>query len=207
MRFRRLLTASFSTLCIVVAAQNDSMNLRPERLAEPDILPLKEQEKKTLVRSATRTATDAADQPFPVYIITSDEILRNGWITLCDVLKNAPSLRVSQPGSALDGETFLMRGLSGNSFAKILINDVPIKPSAAGGMPIGAQLPIRQAERIEILYGPAATIYGADASAGVINIILKETERPLFTQADLRSGASGYSCRQAIRLPALLALR
>ena len=44
----------------------------------------------------------------------------------------------------------------------------PVRPSVVGAMPIGSQLPIRQAERIEVIYGPAATIYGADAASGVI---------------------------------------
>jgi len=61
------------------------------------------------------------------------------------------------------------------------------------GMPIGAQLPIKQAERIEIIFGPAAAVYGADASAGVINIILKETDRPSYTQADLSVGTQVFS--------------
>ncbi|HRI58541.1 MAG TPA: TonB-dependent receptor, partial [Saprospiraceae bacterium] len=52
---------------------------------------------------------------------------------------------------------------------------------------------IRQAERIEVLYGPASAIYGNEACAGVVNIILKETERPVFTQADLSFGNNGYN--------------
>ena len=71
----------------------------------------------------------------------------NGYLTLTDVLKRLPGIRVSQPGSALEGETFLMRGLLGNAYAKILINDLPIKPFLVSGMPIGAQLPIREAYR------------------------------------------------------------
>jgi len=60
-------------------------------------------------------------------------------------------------------------------------------------MPIGAQLPIRQAERIEIIYGPAAALFGGDANAGVINIIIEQTNKPLYTQANLSIGADEYS--------------
>ena len=103
-----------------------------------------------------------------------------------------PGIRVSQPGSALEGETFTMRGLMGNTYAKILINGNPVKPYVVSGMPIGAQLPIQQAERIEVIYGPAAALYGADASAGVINIVLAESERPVFTKASLHIGSDNY---------------
>lgn len=175
-------------------SQNDStLLLEPERLTVKDIVTRDLDLEKTRAISATRSLEDVDDLPFTMWVVTADDILRNGYVTLGDVLRAAPGIRVSQPGNAQEGETFLMRGLSGNQYVKILINDVPVKPSIALGMPIGAQLPIRQAERIEVLYGPASAIYGNEACAGVVNIILKETERPLFTQADLSFGNNGYN--------------
>lgn len=178
-------------LCL---SQNDStLLLTPERLGERDIRFRDLSQLEVMVISATRSPEEIDQQPFTVWVITSEEILRNGFVTLGDVMRAAPGVRVSQPGNAVEGEMFLMRGLSGNQYVKILINDVPIKPAIAGGMPIGAQLPIRQAERIEVMYGPAGAIYGDEACAGVINIILKETERPVFTQADLSFGRFSYN--------------
>ena len=86
-----------------------------------------------------------------------------------------------------------MRGLLGNAYTKILINDIPIKPAFVNGLPIGAQLPIKEAERIEIIYGTGAALYGADAAAGVINIITRQSEKPVYMQADLSVGAGEYS--------------
>jgi outer membrane receptor protein involved in Fe transport len=175
-------------------AQNDStLLLAPERLTERDIRPRDLSQRKSVAQSATRTLEAIEDLPFTTVVFTAEDILRNGFVTLTDVLKAAPGIRVSQPGNAVEGETFMLRGLSGNQHVKVLINDVPIKPSIALGMPIGAQLPIRQAERIEILYGPAAAIYGDETCAGVVNIILKESERPVYTQADLAFGRFGYN--------------
>ena len=172
---------------------DSALLLKPERLGVKDIININPDQNKNKAISATRTLTDLDQLPFDVWVITADDILRYGFVTLVDVLKAAPGIRVSQPGNAAEGETFLMRGLSGNQYVKIMINDVPIKPGVCGGMPIGAQLPIRQAERIEVFYGPASAIYGNDACAGVVNIILKETERPVFTQADLGFGRNGYN--------------
>jgi outer membrane receptor protein involved in Fe transport len=182
-------------LCLLNArAQNDStLLLTPERLTERDIRPRDLSQRKSMAQSATRTLETIEDLPFTTVVFTAEDILRNGFVTLTDVLKAAPGIRVSQPGNAVEGETFMLRGLSGNQYVKVLVNDVPIKPSVALGMPIGAQLPIRQAERIEILYGPAAAIYGDEACAGVVNIILKESERPVYTQADLAFGRFGYN--------------
>lgn len=175
-------------------AQNDStLLLAPERLTERDILPRDLTQKNIRAFSATRSLDAVEDSPFTIVVFTAEDILRNGFVTLTDVLKAAPGVRVSQPGNAVEGETFMVRGLSGNQYMKILINDIPIKPSMALGMPIGAQLPIRQAERIEILYSPAGAIYGDETCAGVVNIILKESERPVYTQADLGFGRFGYN--------------
>lgn len=190
----KILPLLLAFLPVLLFSQNDStLLLAPERLAEGDILPRDLSQKKTVAISATRSLETVDDQPFTTVVFTAEDILRNGFVTLTDVLKAAPGIRVSQPGNSVEGETWMLRGLSGNQYMKVLVNDIPIKPSIALGMPVGAQLPIRQAERIEILYGPAAAIYGDEACAGVVNIILKESERPVYTQADLGFGRFGYN--------------
>ncbi|MCB9353405.1 MAG: TonB-dependent receptor [Lewinellaceae bacterium] len=191
---RHYLFAVFLLSIRVLFAQNDStLLLAPEHLGYEDIATRDADLEKSMVVSGTRSLEEVDQLPFTVWVVTAEDILRNGFVTLGDVLRAAPGVRVSQPGNALEGETFLMRGLSGNKYVKVLINDMPVKPGTALGMPIGAQLPIRQAERIEVIYGPASSIYGTDACAGVVNIILKETERPIFTQADLAFGNLGYN--------------
>jgi hypothetical protein len=174
--------------------QNDStLLLAPERLTEKDVVFKKMDDKFVPFTSATRNVENSASLPFTTWVITAEDILRYGFVTLTDVLKAAPGMRVSQPGNAMEGETFLMRGQVGNQYVKILINDIPVKNSVALGTPIGAQLPIRQAARIEVIYGPQGVMYGNEACVGVVNIILKETERPIFTQADLSFGSQGFN--------------
>jgi hemoglobin/transferrin/lactoferrin receptor protein len=141
------------------------------------------------VIAASRTLKNIEDLPVTVYIITRDEILGNGYITLVDALGSLPGIRVSQPGSAADGETFLVRGIFGNYYCKILLDGIEINPSVTGGMPIGAQLPVRQAERIEVIFGPASSVYGGEALAGVINIVTHQSDRPVTAQADIAMGS------------------
>ena len=166
-------------------------NKKMFRLNEDDISQ-ENNNNRTKVVSASRTGKYIEDLPVTVYVVTRDEILKNGYTTLTDVLKDVPGIKVSQPGSGIEGETFLMRGLHGNYYTKILVDDVPIQPSVVSGMPIAGQLPIRQAEKIEIILGPASSVYGADAMAGVINIITKTSERPTWAQASLSLGDWGY---------------
>ncbi len=176
-----------------LGAQSDSLTLRMDRLGREDVKVNEQLLEKQRVVSASRSLKTVAELPFTIYVVTKEEIFKNGYTTLVDVLKSVPGIKVSQPGSALEGETFMMRGLLGNAYTKILINDLPVKPSVVSGMPIGAQLPIKEAERIEIIFGPGAAIYGADASAGIVNIITAQTEKPIYAQADLSIGNDAYT--------------
>lgn len=173
-------------------SQKDSTDLiKREKLTYDNIIDIKEKQLKIV--SASRSAKSMVDIPVTVYVITHDEIIKNGYVTLIDVLKSVPGMKISQPHSAELGEAFLQMGLLGNSYTKILINNIPIKPSVVIGMPIAAQLPIRQAERIEIVFGPASAVYGADAASGVINIITKNPEDGFYALADMEFGTGAYN--------------
>ena len=193
-------------------AQQDSVALEPKELGILDIIrPVDEDRDKIKIISGSRFPIAAGELPYSTYVITKEEIRENSYETLVDALKMTPGIFTSQPGSAIEGETFLMRGLLGNAYTKILINDIPIKPAfVAGffkilindipikpafvaGMPIGAQLPVREAEQIEIIYGAGASLYGADASAGIINIITRQSDKPVYMQADLAIGGGEFS--------------
>ena len=187
------ITIFFLFLTFLSFGQIDSLILIHDELNSGDIINREILQGQEQVISASRSLKSLKDLPFTIHVISKEEIRKYGYTTLVDVIKMLPGIKISQPGSALEGETFLMRGLFGNAHTKILLNGNPIKPSVVNGMPIGAQIPIRQAERIEVIYGPAAALYGADASAGVINIILEETERPVYTTANLSIGSRGFT--------------
>ncbi|MDP5139108.1 MAG: TonB-dependent receptor plug domain-containing protein, partial [Spirosomaceae bacterium] len=179
---RLLFICIFCSLGLQTYAQADSTVLNLDKLYWEDI----QFEKKRLldvVISGSRTEEERKDVTDKVYVITKQEIHDNGYYTLVDVMASLPGIRTSQPGSGQEGETFYMRGLQGNTYAKILINDIPFKAFISKSIGISSQLPIRQAERIEVIYGTKASIYGVDASAGIINIILpqgKELENGTF---------------------------
>lgn len=177
-----------------LAAQTDTVFiLLPEMLSDTHVLARRTDLVERMAISATRSLERVEELPQTVWVFTAREIARYGFVTLADVLRAVPGIRVSQPGTALEGELFQVRGLRGNAYARVLINDVPIRPSAAPGMPIGAQLPLSQCERVEVLLGPASSIYGDGACALVVHLILKESERPVYTQADLSLGNYGFN--------------
>jgi len=145
-----------------------------EKLGTGD-LSIREDTIEMSVISASRSSKRIGELPITIHII-----------------KSLPGMRVSQPGSGELGESFQLRGLTGNLYTMILINGLPVKPSTVIGMPISSQLPVRQAERIEVIYGPAAAVYGADAVSGVINIITREADKGTFVMGDISLGQSGY---------------
>jgi len=187
----KILILLFSPLALW--SQVDTVVLEADQLLFDDIAPAKTEVATQKIFATTRSLKDLKDLPFTIHVITKEEIRDNGYRTLVDALKMSPGIRVSQPGSAIEGETFLMRGLLGNGYTKILLNGNPIKPSVVKGMPIGAQLPIQQAERIEVIYGAMGSLYGGDGSAGIVNIVLEETERPVYTQANLSLGSNEFT--------------
>lgn len=171
---------------------SDSTNLELKILSAEDMVlpaPTKKLELVTATRSGSRGLEDF---PVTVYIIPKEEILLNGYTTLIDVLKSVPGIKTSKPGGALQGESFLMRGLLGNQYTKILIDGLPIQASVTGSMSIAENLPIAQAEKIEVIYGPAATIYGSDAMSGVVNIITRKIDHGVITQGSMVVGTDGY---------------
>jgi hemoglobin/transferrin/lactoferrin receptor protein len=196
MRLKILLLINLLFFCTLIFAQNsnnqgDSIFVKMDRLGVAEVLQGRAITEEKIV-GASRSVKKLEDLPITVYIITQEDILKNGYTTLVDVLKMVPGIRVSKPGNGLFGETFLMRGLEGNVYTKILLNNLPIQPSSSSALGIGEQLPITQVDRIEIIYGPSSAVYGADAMAGVINIITKSTQSSTFAQVNTIVGQYGY---------------
>lgn len=166
----------------VHSQSDDSLRFQIFNISDLDTLV---KEEKELIISASRLSETVDEFSQQIIIIEGEEIRKFGYSTLVDVLKYIPGFKTSQPGNAYQGETFLMRGLLGNEYVKFMINGVPIQPEAVQGMPIGAQLPIRHADRIEIILGASSASYGNDAVAGIINIVMPQVEQPVFAWGDV----------------------
>jgi outer membrane receptor for ferrienterochelin and colicins len=111
---------------------------------------------------------------YQVRTITAERIQRQGAVNLQTVLNNELNIRFSQD-VATGGSDITMLGLKGQS-VKILIDGLPITGRQGTSNEINInQIDINTIERIEIVEGPMSVVYGADALAGVINIITKKT--------------------------------
>jgi len=128
---------------------------------------------------------------YQIKVISADLIKKIAPSTLQDVLKTQLNIRFSHD-NATGGSNINMLGLTGQ-YVKILIDGVPIigRQGISNEVNIN-EVDINTIERIEIVEGPMSVIYGADALAGVINIITKKkTHHKYSVNAKLHEESAG----------------
>jgi outer membrane receptor for ferrienterochelin and colicins len=117
---------------------------------------------------------------YQVKVITKERIQRQNGAQLQDILNSELNIRFSQD-PATGGSDITMMGMSGQN-VKILIDGLPMvgRQGTTNEVNIN-QIDINSIERIEIVEGPMSVVYGADALAGVINIITKKPQAAKFS--------------------------
>ena len=138
----------------------------------------------TLVVSATRIATPAAQLGSSVTVITAADIAAKQLRTVPEVLRLVPGLNVVQSGGPGGVTSVFMRGTNSNQ-TKVLIDGIDVSdPSNAGATFDFGQLLAADIERIEVLRGPQSGLYGSDAIGGVISITTRSvTGRSIWPAA------------------------
>ena len=126
------------------------------------------------VVTASRTTERLTDAPARVHVITDGQIRRRGYRTLTDVLKDLSDFKVDVGGDTDYPVELTVQGSRGASRVIVLLDGVRISSPTNEPLPILANYPVHSAKQIEIVYGSASALYGADAFSGVINIISKD---------------------------------
>jgi len=144
---------------------------------EEKISPVSEPVKlETIVVTAAGYAQDVSKAPASMTVITSEELAARQYNDITDVLRNTPGVVVSGAGSA---QTVSIRGM-GSGYTLFLVNgkrqySKDVNPNGDdSGFEKNILPPMASIERIEVIRGPASTLYGSDAMGGVINIITKK---------------------------------
>ncbi len=112
--------------------------------------------------------------PAVATVITAEEIEAMGATNLDEVLESVAGLHVSLSSTRFS-PIYSIRGIrtATNPEVLMLINGVPITQLNLGGRGEQNSLPVNSIERVEVIRGPGSAVYGADAFAGVINVITK----------------------------------
>lgn len=142
---------------------------------------------------ATGNSTSLDKAPATASVIYAAEIEAMGARNLDEILESVPGLHVGISSLSRLDSIYSMRGIHTgfNSQVLLLLNGVPVQSTLQGGHPTMFRLPSSSIARVEVMRGPGSAIYGADAYAGVINVITKDAAAIDGTHAGARTGSFG----------------
>lgn len=148
---------------------------------------------------AATSVTIATGTPKPIFqsaavtsVITAEQIKSMGATELHEVLETVPGVHASLQRSTYD-YNYSFRGIQNatNSQLLIMLNGTRITTPFRGTTMSGMELPVEAIQRVEVIRGPGSALYGADAFAGVINIITKKAKDIDGTKVGARVGDHG----------------
>jgi vitamin B12 transporter len=149
--------------------------------------PPEAQELAPVVVTATRQEMRANEVLADVTVIERKEIERAGQGTIIDLLFRQPGMQIVQQGGSGTISSIYLRGANYNQ-TKVLIDGVELN-TLDGSASLLRFVPLADVERIEILRGPASSLYGANAIGGVIQIITRRGQPGLHGHAFLGYGS------------------
>ena len=141
------------------------------------------------VVSASRSAESVIRAPATVRVINQTQIQQRGYHTLADVLQNAIGFDHQWASDSADFNRLGVRGIFGNNKILILQDGLRVTPATGDVIAIAENFPIHGLKQIEILYGPASALYGADALTAVVNLISINTD---VNELSISTGDYGY---------------
>lgn len=134
-------------------------------------------------------ATDRV--PVATTTITREDIEQRGYTTLADALMFVPGISIVPQGGAGTLTSGFMRGLNSNH-TQVLLDGVPVNdPTSTNNAFNFGSLLLAGVERIEVLRGPASSLYGSNALGGVVNIVSRRA--PADRQVQVFGGILGGS--------------
>jgi iron complex outermembrane receptor protein len=126
------------------------------------------------VSSVTRTSQALSDAPAAIYVITHEDAVRSGATNLAEILRLAPNLHVARVTA--NSYAVSARGFNGTAADKllVLIDGRSVYTPYSHGVFWDAQdVPAEIIDRVEVISGPGATLWGANAVNGVINVVTR----------------------------------
>lgn len=158
--------------------------LSPAALAQPSApAPGLEQ----VVVTANRTPQTLSSTLADVSVIERDEIERAGVSSVADLLGRLPGVEFTRNGGPGAATSVFIRGNETRHTA-VYIDGVRVDSQSTGGA-AWEQIPLDQIERIEVVRGPAAAVYGSDAVAGVVQLFTRRGKGPARPTAALTLGS------------------
>lgn len=154
------------------------------------------QQLKETVVTATRSAQPLSDLVADVSIVDRAMIERSGATGVADVLARLPGVEISRNGGIGSTTGVFLRG--GNSqHTAVYLDGVRLDAQSGSGGVAWESIPLAQIDRIEVLRGPAAAVYGSDAINGVIQLFTRKGEGSAAPYAGVAIGSHGLRKAEA----------
>jgi iron complex outermembrane recepter protein len=150
------------------------------------------------VTSVSKHAERLADAPASIFVITGEDIRRSGATRLPEALRLAPNLEVARASAS--SYAISARGFNNTIDNKLLVlidGRTVYTPLFSGVFWDAQDVMLEDVERIEVISGPGAALWGANAVNGVINVITRRSSDTQGGYAYVRSGnlERGYGAR------------
>ncbi len=142
-----------------------------------------------VIVTATRVAQPITDVVADVTLIDRATIERSGAGGLADLLVRTPGIAMTRNGGPGATTSLYVRGAE-SRFTAVFVDGVRVDSQSTGGASWNA-MPLSQIDRIEIVRGPAAAIYGSDAIGGVIQIFTRKGEAGFSPSIEMGAGSHG----------------
>lgn len=145
------------------------------------------------VTSAQGTANRLQSTPAAMYVITGEEIRRSGHRTLAEALRMVPGMFVGRGGSSfwrVGARGFTGSGITSTKQLVMIDGRIVYDPLFSGTFWDVQDLILIDIDRIEVIRGPGATLWGVNAMNGVINVITRSARETTSSVARVGSGTT-----------------
>lgn len=147
------------------------------------------QELDTVLIKSTRIDVPFKENARTIQIITADIIKKSAATNVAELLQQVAGVDIRRRGTAGSQADLYIRG-GGFDQTLLLIDGIKMDDAQTGHHTLNAALPIEVIERIEIVKGPAARIFGQNAFTGAINIVTKKRLNSTVS-ANIEAGSFG----------------
>jgi len=147
------------------------------------------QELDTIVIKSTRIDLPFKENSRTIDVITSEVIKNSAATNVADLLQQVAGVDIRRRGTSGSQADLYIRG-GGFDQTLLLIDGIKMDDSQTGHHTMNAALPIEVIERIEIIKGPAARVFGQNAFTGAINIVTKKKLSNTLS-ANIETGSFG----------------
>src|SRR5437867_3163658 len=184
----RILLASFLAVCLTATTEAQTSRSVPDvtAMSMEDLMNMQ-------VTSVSKRTQKVADAAAAIFVITQEDIRRSGANSIPEALRLVPGLQVAR----IDQNKWAIgsRGFNGRFDNKllVLIDGRSVYTPLFSGVYWNVQdVMLEDVDRIEVIRGPGATLWGANAVYGVINVITKKAKA---TQSGLATMGGGNELR------------